>query len=84
MMSGEQTHREAKRYYHRNSNYKPKETPDDGRKNVLAIRRDYWDYGMRLTTVVRKWTDRGCDRQYVEDVIFYRVAPSLQPQDRLL
>lgn len=65
----------------RNSNHKPKPEQRDPKRHVLAIRRDYYDFGMRLKTVVAKWRDAGLSASYIEDVVFYRASPSVLPQD---
>lgn len=65
----------------RMSSYKQKPERRDPKRHVLAIRRDYYDFRMRLQTVVAKWKDAGMSASYIEDVVFYRTASSVLPQD---
>lgn len=48
---------------------------------ALRIRRDFYDRGQRLEEVVTHWMAQGLERQWIEDVIFYRTLLSLQPRN---
>ena len=62
-----------------NSQVKPE--PRNVEAEVLRIRRQYWDLNWSYVGLVRNWMAEGWTQAQIDDVIFYRVWPSLQPGD---
>jgi len=54
----------------------PPTEPRSERRDVLMIRHEFYDLGMSLSNLLRKWTAVRSE-EFIRDVVFYRIHISL-------
>lgn len=71
----------AKTKYLHAANGRQKPMPRNLERDVIKMRSLWYDDGIRIVGLLRRYEQYGWTRQQIEDVVYYRTYKALMPQD---